>query len=72
LICPVGFAGAKAARTLADLVPLWLDAPMQYEPVDKWKYTQSGINVGARIVEVVSGQSFDGFLRGCHALFGAG
>ena len=24
--------GAEAARTLADLVPLWLAAPMQYEP----------------------------------------
>ena len=56
-------AGAKAARTLADLVPLWLAAPMQYEPGEKWEYTQSGINVGARIVEVVSGQSFDGFLK---------
>jgi CubicO group peptidase (beta-lactamase class C family) len=58
-----GAEGAKAARTLADLVPLWLAAPMQYEPGDKWKYTQSGINVGARIVEVVSGQRFDRFLK---------
>ena len=58
-----GAEGAKSARTLADLVPLWLAAPMQYEPGDKWKYTQSGINVGARIVEVVSGQRFDRFLK---------
>jgi CubicO group peptidase (beta-lactamase class C family) len=53
---------AKAARTLADLVPLWLAAPMQYEPGEKWKYTQSGINAAGRIVEVVSGLSFDEFL----------
>src|SRR5206468_5811670 len=52
-------AAAKQARTLADLVPLWLAAPMQYEPGEKWKYTQSGINATARIVEVVSGQTFD-------------
>jgi CubicO group peptidase (beta-lactamase class C family) len=55
--------GAKNAKTLADLVPLWLAAPMQYEPGAKWKYTQSGINAAARIVEVVSGMSFDAFLQ---------
>ncbi len=54
--------GAKNAKTLADLVPLWLAAPMQYEPGAKWKYTQSGINAAARVVEVVSGMSFDAFL----------
>jgi CubicO group peptidase (beta-lactamase class C family) len=56
-------AGAQQARTLADLVPLWVAAPMQYAPGEKWKYTQSGINAAARIVEVVSGQSFDAFLQ---------
>src|SRR3954471_17943399 len=56
-------AEAQHAKTLADLVPLWLAAPMQYEPGEKWKYTQSGINAAARIVEVVSGLSFDTFLQ---------
>lgn len=54
--------GARDAHTLADLVPLWLAAPMQYEPGAKWKYTQSGINCAARIVEVASGMSFPDFL----------
>ena len=58
-----GGAAAKEARTLAELVPLWLAAPMQYEPGEKWKYTQSGINAAARIVEVVSGLTFDQFLQ---------
>jgi CubicO group peptidase (beta-lactamase class C family) len=53
------------ARTLADLVPLWLAAPMQYEPGEKWRYTQSGINAAARVVEVVSGMTFDVFLQKC-------
>ena len=53
----------QRAKTLADLVPLWLAAPMQYEPGEKWKYTQSGINAAARIVEVVSGMTFDAFLQ---------
>lgn len=54
---------AQQAKTLADLVPLWLAAPMQYEPGAKWQYCQSGINAGARIVEVVSGMTFDAFLQ---------
>jgi CubicO group peptidase (beta-lactamase class C family) len=55
-------ADAQKAHTLADLVPLWLAAPMQYEPGAQWRYTQSGINAAARIVEVVSGLTFDKFL----------
>ncbi len=53
---------AQQAKTLADLMPLWLAAPMKYEPGAKWQYTQSGINAAARIVEVVSGQTFPTFL----------
>jgi CubicO group peptidase (beta-lactamase class C family) len=58
-----GDAEEMKAHTLADLVPLWLAAPMQYEPGAKWEYTQSGINAAARIVEVVSGMTFDAFLQ---------
>jgi CubicO group peptidase (beta-lactamase class C family) len=54
---------ALEARTLADLEKLWLAAPMQYEPGTQWKYTQSGINAAARIVEVISGRAFDVFLQ---------
>ena len=54
---------AQQAHTLADLVPIWLAAPMQYEPGEKWKYTQSGINAASRIVEVVSGMAFDVFVQ---------
>ena len=56
-------AGARDARTLADLEKLWLAAPMQYEPGSQWRYTQSGINAAARIVEVVSGKPFDVFVQ---------
>jgi CubicO group peptidase (beta-lactamase class C family) len=54
---------AQAARTLADLVPVWLGAKMQFEPGEKWKYCQSGINLAGRIVEVVSGMPFEVFLQ---------
>lgn len=53
----------KQARTLAELVPLWLAAPMQYEPGARWQYCQSGINAAGRVVEVVSGLGFDAFLQ---------
>ena len=54
---------ARQARSLADLVPAWLAAPMKNEPGEKWVYTQSGINLAARIVEIVGRRPFDAFLR---------
>jgi len=54
---------AQKARTLKDLVPMWMAAKMQFEPDSKWSYCQSGINAAGRIVEVVSGMSFDDFLQ---------
>jgi CubicO group peptidase (beta-lactamase class C family) len=36
---------------------------MQYEPGAQWRYTQSGINTAARIVEVLSGMPFDDFVQ---------
>ena len=54
---------AAKARTLAELVPLFLAAPMQYEPGSRWQYTQSGINTTARIIEIASGMPFDVFVQ---------
>lgn len=56
-------AASARARTLAHLVPLFLAAPMQFEPGSQWRYTQSGINTAARIVEIASGMPFDVFLQ---------
>ncbi|MBL9192646.1 MAG: beta-lactamase family protein [Opitutaceae bacterium] len=50
-------------RTLADVIPLYLSAPMTSEPGTTWRYCQSGINTVGRVIEVVSGQSFDAFLQ---------
>jgi CubicO group peptidase (beta-lactamase class C family) len=54
---------AQQAQTLADLEKLWLAAPMKYEPGEKWQYTQSAINAASRIVEVISGKTFDVFVQ---------
>lgn len=56
-------AALLRAHSLRDAVPIYLQSPMQYEPGERWKYTQSGINVAARVVEVVSGMPFDEFVR---------
>ena len=42
--------------------------PVKFEPGTKWVYCQSGINTAARVVEVVSGMSFDEFVE--RRLFG--
>ena len=54
---------AKKAKTLKELVPFWVAKPTSFEPGSKWAYCQSGINAAGRIVEVVSGISFDEFLE---------
>lgn len=54
---------ASQAHTLADLIPLFLKTPMQFEPGSKWRYTQSGINAAARIVEIAGGVPFDVFTQ---------
>ncbi len=60
----LGEAGSREdpAHNLADLTRQALASPMQFEPGTRWKYTQSGINVVGRIIEVVSGMSYDQFL----------
>jgi len=59
---------ARSTKTLAEAVPLYLARPVAFEPGTKWVYCQSGINTAARIVEVVSGMSFDAFAK--QRLFG--
>jgi CubicO group peptidase (beta-lactamase class C family) len=54
---------SKAAIVLADLIPAYASQLVAFEPGSRWKYCQSGINTAARIVEVVSRQSFPDFLR---------
>jgi CubicO group peptidase (beta-lactamase class C family) len=61
----MGEATAQQARSitsLGGLIPLYVAKPLAFEPGTKWVYCQSGINTAARIVEVLSGESFDKFL----------
>ena len=51
------------ARTLAELIPSFLDRPTVFEPGTKWAYCQSGINTLGRIIEIVSGMSYPDFIQ---------
>ncbi len=61
-------AEARGVKNLAGAIPLYLAKPVKFEPGTKWVYCQSGINTAARVVEVVSGTSFDEFVE--RRLFG--
>ena len=51
-----------------DILPLsarvrsYAMTPLQFEPDSKYQYSNAGINIGGRIVEVVTGMSFEKFL----------
>ena len=48
--------------TLAQLIPRYAQNRLRFEPGSRWAYSQASLNTAARIVEVVSGQSFPEFL----------
>ncbi len=51
-------------ETLADRIPRFAAVPLEFQPGTRWSYSPNvGFNVLARIVEVVSGLSFDRFVR---------
>lgn len=54
----------KPDDTLASLVPRLAATPLRFQPGTDWAYSGlAGPDVLARIVEIVSGQSYDRFLR---------
>ena len=67
-----GLGASAAARiaprtptdTLATYIPKLAAVPLDFQPGTLWRYSgQAGFDVLSRIVEVVSGQTFDAFLR---------
>ena len=53
----------RAESTLAELTMAYSKTPLQFEPGSRWSYSNAGINVLGRIVEVVSGTPFAEFLQ---------
>jgi CubicO group peptidase (beta-lactamase class C family) len=57
-------APRQRTETLADYIPRMAAVPLEFQPGERWQYSPAaGFDVLARIVEVVSGQAFDGFLK---------
>ena len=54
----------KPGETLADYIPRLGTAPLDFQPGSRWSYSPgAGFETLGRIVEIVSGQTFDQFLR---------
>jgi len=54
---------AKRNRTLAETALASALQPLQFEPGTKWSYSNPGIDTLGRVIEVVSGESYEGFLK---------
>jgi CubicO group peptidase (beta-lactamase class C family) len=54
-----------AARELPheELVALWRDLPLDFEPGTRWNYSNSGYYLLGMVIEKVAGVSYDKFLR---------
>ncbi len=62
---PAGLADLypKRNRTLAEATLVYSQQPLEFEPGSKWAYCNAGIDALGRVIEVVSGKSFEDFLR---------
>jgi CubicO group peptidase (beta-lactamase class C family) len=54
---------SKRNRTLAETTLAAALLPLEFEPGTKWSYSNSGIDTLGRIIEVVSGTSYESFLK---------
>ena len=53
----------KMDHTLAEAVASFAKEPLEFEPGTKWLYSNTGFATLGRIVEVVSGQSYESFIQ---------
>ena len=52
------------SRTLADMMPKFAAAPLDFQPGSRWTYSPlAGFDTLGRVVEIASGMTFDQFLR---------
>src|SRR5262245_44265241 len=53
----------KRNRTLAETALATALQPLQFEPGTQWSYSNPGIDTLGRVIEVVSGESYESFLK---------
>jgi CubicO group peptidase (beta-lactamase class C family) len=56
-------ADPHAYRSNADYLPLFVDEPLLFDPGSGWSYSNAGFVVLGLIVEQVSGQTYDTYVR---------
>jgi CubicO group peptidase (beta-lactamase class C family) len=56
-------ANRYSSKTLSEAADKYAKVKVLFPPGTKWQYSQTSINLAARIVEVVSGVSFDKFVE---------
>lgn len=49
--------------TLDDLIEFTLNYPLDFEPRSKWKYSNSGYIIAGKILEVLTGESWDQYIK---------
>lgn len=49
--------------SIDEVIEWFKDDPLQFEPGEDWAYSNSGYVLLAKVIEVVSGQDYDDFLR---------
>ncbi len=49
--------------TLKEFIPHYVQKPVHFQPGTQWKYCQSSINTAGHIVEVLTGDSFDEYVK---------
>src|SRR5262249_36915111 len=54
---------AKTKHTVAELIAKFKDQPLEFQPGEKYRYSNSNYNLLAFIIEKVSGQSYGDFLK---------
>ncbi|MBX9580599.1 MAG: beta-lactamase family protein [Gemmataceae bacterium] len=54
---------SKRNRTLAETALASALQPLRFEPGSQWSYSNPGIDTLGRVIEVVSGQSYEDFLK---------
>ena len=59
----IGDIMVKMDRTLADACLIYSQQPLEFEPGSKWQYSNVGIAILGRIIEVASGMPFEKFLE---------
>ena len=59
-----GFGRRDPEATLASYIPTLGEVPLDFQPGSRWTYSPgTGLDVVARIIEIVSGQPFDEFIQ---------